>query len=323
MANGHLARSITFRDAPRHERTLANTVAISKCFDMTYELYIGDRTFSSWSMRGWLMLEKFGVPFKTTLVGLYAGTYREDLAHLAPASTVPALKAPDGGILTDTIAMAETLAEAHPDIAFYPKPAQARALARSIVAEMHSGFSAFRGDCPQMLAHSWSGFAPSDAVAANLQRIETLWQMARDHAVSDGPWLFGDYTLADAFYAPAAGRIATYDLPVGDHASAYVATTLADPTFRQWRAMGLAKSYDPMPYRMDLAEAPWPGPAPIQATAIDNGVPENDACPYSGKQVTHLANIGGRTFGFCNAFCRDKTVADPAAWPKFMSLLDR
>ena len=290
---------------------------------MTYELFIGDRTFSSWSMRGWLMLEKSGLPFKTTHVGLYAGTYREDLAALAPARTVPAMRTSEGGILTDSLAMGETLAEAHPDLPFYPTSPKARALARSITCEMHSGFSALRGDCPQMLAHAWDGYAPSDDVRDDVTRIEYLWGLARDAADTDGPWLFGSYSLADAFYAPVAGRMATYGLAQSDLAKAYVATTLSDPAFRRWRAMGLTRTYDPMPYRKDLPLLDWPGPEPLTARPVENGTPENDLCPYSELPVTHLAEISGRVFGFCNAFCRDKTVADAAAWPKFMAILDR
>ncbi len=288
---------------------------------MTYELFIGDRTFSSWSMRGWLMLECFGLPFKSELIGLYAGTYRDELAALAPARTVPAMRCPHGGILTDSLAMAETLAEAHPDIAFYPADPKARALARSMTCEMHSGYSALRDACPQMLAHSWGGYVPNKSVVSDLERIEELWSLARSSYGQDGPWLFGSYTLADAFFAPVAGRIATYGLPVGKVAQDYVAAHLAHLPFRQWRAMGLTQSYDPMPYREDLPERPWPGPAPLAARVTASGTAENDTCPYSGDPVTHLADIAGRNFGFCNAFCRDKTVADPAAWPKFMALL--
>ncbi|MEL6685666.1 MAG: glutathione S-transferase N-terminal domain-containing protein, partial [Pseudomonadota bacterium] len=102
---------------------------------MTYELYIGDRTFSSWSLRGWLMLEKFGLPYRAHMVGLYAGTMKADLAHLAPAKTVPVMQTANGHVLTDSLAMAETLAENHPEAKLYPVDPAARALARSITAE--------------------------------------------------------------------------------------------------------------------------------------------------------------------------------------------
>ena len=123
---------------------------------MTYELYIGDRTFSSWSLRGWLMLEKFGLPYKTTMVGLYAGTMAADMAHLSTAKTVPAMVTPSGGLLTDSIAMAETLHEENPTAGLYPTDPAARAMARSLVAEMHGSFGALRGDCPHNMEHTLS-----------------------------------------------------------------------------------------------------------------------------------------------------------------------
>lgn len=289
---------------------------------MTYDLFIGDRTFSSWSLRGWLMLRKFDLPHRTHMVGLYTGTMAADLADLAPARLVPVMRDADGIVVFDSLAMAETLAERHPNAGLWPEDPAARALARSITAEMHAGFSALRGDCAMQLQHQWQGFTPSDAVRADLDRIETLWSLARTRHGDGGPWLFGRYSLADAFYAPVAARIAGYALPVGETARAYVDTTLTDPAFRQWRAMGLTKTYDPFPYPQPLDTAPWPGPAPVPARAVDSGTPENTACPYSGDPVTHLMETGGRVFGFCNAFCRDKTVADPDAWTAFTALRD-
>ncbi|MBQ1204177.1 MAG: glutathione S-transferase N-terminal domain-containing protein, partial [Loktanella sp.] len=141
---------------------------------MTYILYIGDRTFSSWSLRGWLMLEKFGLPYDVRMVGLYSGTMAADLAHIPPARTVPAMTTPEGYVLTDSLAMAETLVENHPDTALYPRDPAARALARSLCAEMHSGFGALRSACPCMISHVWQGFQPSAQVQDDLARIETL-----------------------------------------------------------------------------------------------------------------------------------------------------
>lgn len=287
---------------------------------MTYELFIGDRTFSSWSMRGWLMLEAFGLPYRTQMIGLYSGTMPQDMAPLAPARTVPAMRMPDGGILSDSLAMAETLVEAHPDIPFYPSEGRARALARSLVCEMHSGFTTLRGQCPQILSHRVAGFAVDAALQRDLDRIMLLWDHADRLRVDDGPWLFGAYTLADVFFAPVAGRMATYGLPINDAAQRYVQTTLADPAFRRWRAMGLTKHYDPAPYPMDLEQLAWPGPTPLPARAIAQGSPVNETCPYSGDLVTDLAEIAGQIYGFCNPFCRDKTVNDPEAWPAFMEL---
>ena len=292
---------------------------------MTYDLYIGDQTFSSWSLRGWLMFERFNIPAETHLVGLYDGTMTEDLADLAPARLVPVMRCPEGTVVGDTLAMAETLAERHPDVGLWPAAPAARALARWLVAEMHSGFGALRGDCPMQLHSQWQGFAPSPAVLADLGRIEELWSLARARHGQDGPWLFGAYSLADVFFAPVAARIAGHALPVGDEAATYVAQHLADPAFRRWRALGLCKSYDPLPYAMNLPRAPWPGPEPRPAQAVDQAVgqaeAENATCPYSGKPVTHFLELDGRVFGFCNATCRDKTVHDPEAWPRFLALL--
>ncbi len=226
---------------------------------MTYELYIGDRTFSSWSLRGWLMLEKFGLPYRAHMVGLYAGTMKADLAHLAPAKTVPVMQTADGHVVTDSLAMAETLAENHPEANLYPADPAARALARSITAEMHSGFQALRDACPMMLSFCWQGFETSQAVKDDLERIETLWSLARSRHGASGPWLFGDYSLADVFYAPVAMRITAYDLPVSAEAKAYVAAHLTDPAFLAWRKAATEESYDPFPYQLPLPQQPWPG----------------------------------------------------------------
>jgi glutathione S-transferase len=225
---------------------------------MTYDLFLGDRTFSSWSLRGWLMFEKFGLPVRTHMVGLYAGTMQQDLADLAPARLVPVMRTPEGIVVGETLAMAETLAERHPVAGLWPEDPAARALARWLVAEMHAGFTALRAACPMQLLKVYEGFTPSDAVRADLARLEQLWALARARHGAAGPWLFGRYTLADVFFAPVAARIAGFDLPVSAAARAYVDAHLADPAFRAWRAEGLKVSYDPEPYAMDLPHRAWP-----------------------------------------------------------------
>lgn len=224
---------------------------------MTYELYIGDRTFSSWSLRGWLMLKKFDLPYREHLMDLYGGTMAAEMAPLAPARLVPALRTPEGDVIGESLAIAETLAERHPDARMWPADASARCRARWLCAEMTAGFGALRGDCAMQLAHVDTGFIPSDQVKADLARIETLWAFAREKAV-EGPWLFGAYSLADAFYAPVCARIVGYRLPVSEGARAYCMTTLRDPAFRQWRAEGLKKSYDPFPYPPVGQTTEWP-----------------------------------------------------------------
>jgi glutathione S-transferase len=224
---------------------------------MTYTLFIGDRTFSSWSLRGWLMLHKFGLPFEEADIGLYAGTMAQDMASLAPVRLVPALRTPEGDVVGETMAIAETLAERHPDIAMWPADPSARIRARFISAEMTTSFSALRGSCPMQLAHVDVGFKPSEAVLADLRRVETLWAHAREKSTG-GPWLFGAYSLADAFYAPVCARIVGYDLPVSEAARTYCETALSDPAFRLWRSEGLKQSYDPFPYPPTGLTKPWP-----------------------------------------------------------------
>ena len=224
---------------------------------MTYDLFIGDRTFSSWSLRGWLMLHKFGLPYRTHMVGLYGGTMAQDMGPLAPARLVPALRTPEGDVVGESLAMAETLAERHPEAAMWPADASARIRARWLCAEMVGGFGALRGGCPMQLAHVDADFEPSEAILADIARVETLCSFAREKAV-EGPWLFGAYSLADVFYAPVCARIAGYGLPVSETAQAYCKATLDDPAFREWRAEGLKVSYDPFPYPPVGRTTLWP-----------------------------------------------------------------
>ncbi|KIN63257.1 Glutathione S-transferase family protein [Sulfitobacter noctilucicola] len=225
---------------------------------MTYDLYIGDRTFSSWSLRGWLMMEKFNLPYRAHLVGLYSGTMAQELAALAPARLVPAMRTPEGTVVGESIAMAETLAERHPEIAMWPTDPAARATARWISAEMCAGFSSLRGSCPMQLQHVNTGFAVSAEVQTDLDRLQTLWQHAQEMRTEDGPWLFGTYSLADAFFAPVAARIVGYDLPVNERAQVYCETTLNDAAFKAWRAEGQKVTYDPFPYDFGVPTRPWP-----------------------------------------------------------------
>lgn len=288
---------------------------------MTYQLFLGDYAYSSWSLRGWLLFEKFGISRNQTVVDFSGTSVAEQMPQCAPARTVPTMITPEGAVVSDSLAIAEELASRHPDAGLWPTEAKARATARTLAAEMHSGFTALRSDCPMNLRVSYEDAAPSEAVLADLARLETIWSYARDTCAASGPWLCGDYSAADAMFAPVAARIAGYNLPVGEAAQAYVAAHLADPAFRRWRAMGMVHGAHLPWYAKDFATRIWPGPNPLEAKAIAEGMPENTHCPYSGKPSTHLMALQGRNFGFCNAFCRDKTVADPEAWPAFMALL--
>lgn len=287
---------------------------------MTYDLVIGDRAYSSWSLRGWLFFDAFGIPVRTISARLYTDELPNLLRQFPPARTAPTMRTPDGVVVPETIAIAEELATRHPEAGLWPADAKARAVARVLAAEMHAGFTALRSYCPMNLRVSYVDCAPPPEVLADLDRLQFLWDWARQQMESEGPWLCGAYSAADAFYAPVATRIATYNLPVRPAAMDYVMAHLSHPSFRRWRAMGMVDGADQDFYRRPYARRDWPGPTPLPAKAVDGTDTENAACPYSGKSVTHALEIGGRRFGFCNAFCRDKTVADPEAWPQFMAI---
>jgi glutathione S-transferase len=226
---------------------------------VTDELAIADPAYSSWSLRGWLLFERFGLPVTVRTARLYSPELPTLLMAFGPARTVPAARI--GGILVwDTLAIAETLAERHPEAGHWPAEPAARGMARSLAAEMHSGFGALRAACPMNLRRAYAGFEADDAVRADLARLEGLWAAARAAHGRATPWLFGAYSAADAFFAPVAARIATYGLDVGPEAAAYVAAHLADPRFLDWRATALASPIVHDLYESDLPGRPWPGP---------------------------------------------------------------
>lgn len=287
---------------------------------MTYDLVIGDRAYSSWSLRGWLFFDAFGIPVRTHSARLYSDELPNLLKSYPPARTAPTMRTPEGAVVPETIAIAEELANRHPDAGLWPADPKARAIARAVSAEMHAGFTALRSYCPMNLRVSYTDCAPPPDVLADLARLDVIWSWARAETNSQTPWLCGAYSVADAMFAPVATRIATYNLPVTPAAMDYVMAHLSHPSFRRWRAMGLVDGADQDYYRRDYPRRDWPGPKPLPARAVDGTQAENASCPYSGKPVTHVLDLNGRRFGFCNAFCRDKTAADPEAWPQFMAL---
>ena len=147
---------------------------------MTYDLAIGDRAYSSWSLRGWLLFDAFGIPVRTHVARLYSDDLPRLLAEFPPARTVPAIRCPDGTVVADSLAIAEELASRHPEAGHWPADPRARAAARSLSAEMHSAFHALRGQCPMNLRVSYAGTPMTDALRSDLDRLETLWAWARE-----------------------------------------------------------------------------------------------------------------------------------------------
>ena len=285
-----------------------------------YHLLIGDPSYSSWSLRGWLAFKAFDIPVQVSTTRFYQDGFAQDLKPFAPARTVPVVKASDGSLWADSLTIIEELASRHPDAGLLPHNAIARAKARSLIAEMHSSFTALRSQCPMNTRIAYAKTPVADDLAKDLERLELLWSIASE---SEGPWLFENYSAADAFYAPVAARIAGYNLPVSQRSMAYVQAHLNHIPFRQFRALGLTYAAQDF-YKRDYPVTDWPAFTSIKATAIDAHASDslNKTCPYSGQDVAYYLDINGKIFGFCNERCRDKTIHDPEAWPTFMKLVN-
>ena len=211
------------------------------------KLYIGNKNYSSWSMRPWVMLRQAGIPFDEVMVRFDAfsadSQFKQRLGPISPAGKVPVLV--DGElVIWDTLAIAEYVAEQHPDLGLWPADKAARARARSICAEMHSGFQALRGACmmnieaslPDAGALAWRD---KPALRADVQRLVEMWSaLLTEHG---GPMLFGSFTVADAYFAPVCMRLKTYALPVPAHISAYVERVRALPGVKAWIDGALAE----------------------------------------------------------------------------------
>lgn len=227
---------------------------------MTWTLILGDPAYSSWSLRGWLLFNRFGLTATERMISFRHEEVAAQIADHAPARTVPTAISPEGAVIWDSLAIAEEVATRHPEAGLWPADPAARATARSLTAEMHAGFATLRNDCPMNLRCAYREVPISDALRADLHRLEQVWAHARSHHGGAGPWLCGAYSIADVFYAPVATRIATYGLPVSEAAQIYVQAHLADPAFLSWRRRALTEGPDLPWYARDYPQVAWPGP---------------------------------------------------------------
>lgn len=204
------------------------------------KLLIGNRNYSTWSLRPWLVLRHFEIPFEDEVLQLSGEGWRETLAARSPTGKVPVLI--DGDLVVpETLAIIEYLADSFPEKDIWPRDRRDRALARAAASEMHSRFSALRNAAPMNLRASHPGKVDVDGVRKDLQRVETLWGGLL--AKSGGPYLFGDFSAADAMFAPLATRLRTYELPISDVSQRYVEAIYALPAFQEWRAMALQEPW--------------------------------------------------------------------------------
>ena len=206
------------------------------------EIVIGTQKWSSWSLRPWLALKRTGAPFKETLIALrQVGVSEAEISQHSPSKLVPVLK--DGDLTVwDSLAICEYLAERFPEAGLWPADPALRALARSAAAEMHSGFASLRGECPMEL-ETRKSVAISEATQKDVRKIVERWTQLLKR--SGGPFLLGEWSIADAFYTPVATRFRSYGIHLSDHgdtgaAGAYAERLLETPEFRAWEAAALA-----------------------------------------------------------------------------------
>jgi len=207
---------------------------------MSLDLYIGNKNYSSWSLRPWLLLKHLGIPFTEHMVSVGGRDYNPALRPIAGNARVPCLHV-DEFQIWESLAIAEYLAEQHPQL--WPADTQARARARSISAEMHSGFVDLRKAMPMNLKFKLKGKPATAAVQRDIDRIVEIWIEARTRfATPAGPWLFGAFSIADAMFAPVAWRFHIYNVPLPDVAAAYRDALLAHPAMQEWYTAALQET---------------------------------------------------------------------------------
>jgi glutathione S-transferase len=205
-------------------------------------LVIANKCYSSWSLRPWILLKQLGIPFEEILIPLGQPDTSARIRDHSPAGRVPILK--DGEItIWDTLAIVEYVAERWPDAQVWPQERGARALARSISAEMHSGFQALRNGCPMNLGKRFGPKDRGEGVSRDIARIDAIWQDARARFGLGGPFLFGRFSAADAMYAPVVTRFDTYSADVSPASRGYMEAILGLPAFAEWRAAALQEPW--------------------------------------------------------------------------------
>ncbi|MGY2461420.1 glutathione S-transferase family protein [Vreelandella sulfidaeris] len=214
-----------------------------------FDLYIANKNYSSWSLRPWVLMKVLEIPFNEHLMPFEGGfgASHDTFIHFSPSGLVPCLvdkAVGDGVAVWDSLAITEYLAEQHTNV--WPTDKIARAWARSATAEMHSGFGALRDECSMNCGVRVELNSLSAKLKADLTRLDALWQQGLERF--DGPFLAGEYfTAVDAFYAPVAFRVQTFNLPVSEHSQVYVERLLALPAMQAWYQAALEETWrEPM-----------------------------------------------------------------------------
>jgi glutathione S-transferase len=198
-------------------------------------LVIGNKAYSSWSLRPWLLMRHAGIDFEEVRLPLYTEKWKAGISRYSPSGKVPVLI--DGDIhVWDSLAICEYLAEQHPEKHLWPRDSSARAVARAVSAEMHSGFSELRSQMPMNVRRVLPGRDRTAAALQDIARIQSLWNDCRSRFGQSGPFLFGDFSIADAMYAPVASRFQTYEVGLDEVCEDYARTLLSLPAMRRWTA---------------------------------------------------------------------------------------
>ncbi len=209
---------------------------------MTLKLVIGNKNYSSWSMRPWVALRAAGIAFEEIFIPLYTGPAdKQRILDVSKSGKVPALI--DGDLTVwDSLAIIEYAAERFPEARLWPEGIAARAYARSISAEMHSGFTALRNECGMNLHRPVRAKPLSEAARADIARVQEIWTDCRTRHAAEGPFLFGAFSAADAMYAPVVHRFRIYAIDVSPVVRDYMTAMMAQPAFAEWTAAGLAET---------------------------------------------------------------------------------
>ncbi len=209
---------------------------------MALKLILGNKNYSSWSLRPWIAMRHAGIAFEEEVIPLYEPGSRERILHYSPTGKVPVLI--DGDmVIWESLAILEHLAERFPKAGLWPSGPKARAHARAISAEMHAGFSALRRYCPMNMRRMSRRRAPTAEVDADVRRIEIIWTDCLARFGGEGGFLFGPFGAADAMFAPVVSRFASYVIGVGAAAARYMEAMMALPAWVEWRDAGLAESW--------------------------------------------------------------------------------
>lgn len=219
---------------------------------MTLTLVIGNKNYSSWSMRPWMAMKIAGIAFEEKVISLDDPAFKEEIPKLTPAGKVPIL-IDSGRHIWESLAIIEYLAEKFPDAKFWPADAGARAHARVICAEMHAGFAPLRRHCPMNIARLPKKRELTPEVQDDVARIDRMWSDCRGRFGKGGPFLFGAVCAADAMFAPVVSRFHTYDIDVGGEARAYLHAVMALPAWAAWEAAARRESWV-----LPRCEVDWP-----------------------------------------------------------------